>query len=281
MGVGEGRDTRYNFTGSMFRRFLKYWAIFKTQVIHSLAYPADLIARAFTAVLFAWVFFHLWQAAYRSTGQGTLSGLTLKETLWYLVVAEAIVLSRPRMATGIAESVKNGEIAYLLSRPYNFLLYQASVGIGDSILRILLNAVAGGAVVWSVAGPRPDPRGWPMVFVAVVFGWAIDFCITAMIGLAAFVTEEVSSFEWIYRKFVLLLGGVLIPLDLFPAWLRDISLALPFASAVYGPARLFVSPGLARFAHLALTQVAWLGALGLVLGLLYRRSVAWLTVNGG
>ena len=265
----------------MLRRFLKYWAIFKTQVNHSLAYPGDLVTRAFTAVLFAWVFFHLWQATYRSTGQGTLSGLTLKETLWYLVIAEAIVLSRPRLANSIAESVKNGEIAYLLGRPCNFLLYQASVGIGDSILRILLNAVAGGAVVWAVAGPPPDPRGWPMVAVAVVFGWAIDFCITAMIGLAAFVTEEVSAFEWIYRKFVLLLGGVLIPLDLFPGWLRDIALALPFASAVYGPARLFVSPDPARFAHLALTQVAWLGALGLVLGLLYRRSVSWLTVNGG
>lgn len=263
------------------RRFLKYWAIFRTQVVHVLAYPADLIARALTAVMFAWVFFHLWRAAYGSTGQGTLSGLTLHDTLWYLVVAEAIVLSRPRTAVGIAESVKSGEIAYLLNRPYHFLLYQASVGIGDAILRIGLNLLAGGAVIWALAGPPPDPIGWPMVVAGVVLGWGVDFCMTAMIGLAAFVTEEVSSFEWIYRKFVLLLGGVLIPLDLFPGWLRDVALALPFASAVYGPARLFVSPDMSRFIHLMLAQAAWLGALGLVLSLLYRRAVGWLTVNGG
>ena len=33
---------------------------------------------------------------------------------------------------------------------------------------------------------------------------------------------------------------MLIPLDFFPAWLRNVSLILPFNYMMYAPARLFV-----------------------------------------
>jgi ABC-2 type transport system permease protein len=259
----------------------KYWAIFKTQLLNSFAYPGDLFSRSLTIVLFLWVFAQLWGVTYRSVGQESISGLTLPETLWYLMLAETIILSKPRLSTTVARAVKDGSIAYLLNKPYNFLLYQISIGLGDSVLQMVFNALAGGAIVWVLAGPPPDPRGWPLVLVAIAAAWLIDFCIAAAIGLAAFVTEEVSAFEWIYQKIVFILGGLLIPLDFFPEWLRTIALSLPFAYTVYGPARLFVDPNLARFVTLLLAQLAWLAVLGGLLAFLYRKGVAWLTINGG
>jgi ABC-2 type transport system permease protein len=111
--------------------------------------------------------------------------------------------------------------------------------------------------------------------------WLIDGALTAAIGLAAFVTEDVAAFDWIYAKFVLILGGVLIPLDFFPDWLRDIAQVLPFAYATYHPARFFVQPDLARLATLILGQALWLGALALLLAFIYRRGETRLTINGG
>ena len=58
-------------------------------------------------------------------------------------------------------------------------------------------------------------------------------------------------------------------------------MALPFAAAVYGPARLFVSPSLPALAALLSTQLAWLAGLGLALALAYRRGTAYLSINGG
>ena len=75
----------------MRKSFAKYWAIFTTQVSNNLAYPADLASRSVTIVLFLWIFVHLWRATYRSTGQETIAGLTLRETLWYLMLAETIL----------------------------------------------------------------------------------------------------------------------------------------------------------------------------------------------
>ncbi len=207
--------------------------------------------------------------------------MSLHDTLWYLMLAEVIVLSKPRLARSIAQSVRDGSVAYLLNKPYNFLLYQCSVGLGDSLLRMVANILVGGAIVWLLVGPPPDPRGWPLVLVAVTLAWFIDFCIAAMIGLAAFVTEEVRAFEWIYQKILFILGGLLIPLDFYPDWLQTIAKATPFAYTIYGPARLFVDPSLERFVMLLLGQVLWLGILAALLALAYRRGVGQLAINGG
>jgi ABC-2 type transport system permease protein len=102
-----------------------------------------------------------------------------------------------------------------------------------------------------------------------------------MIGLAAFVAEEVTPFEWIYQKLIFILGGMLIPLDFYPQWLQSIAKALPFAYMMYGPARLFVTPDLGRFASLLAGQLAWLVAFGGLLSLAYAHGARRLAINGG
>jgi len=102
-----------------------------------------------------------------------------------------------------------------------------------------------------------------------------------MIGLSAFLVEDVSAFMWIYQKLAFMLGGMLIPLDFYPDWLQAIAKALPFSSITYGPARLFVTPTVELFINVMTLQIVWVVILALLLTFSYRRGVAYLTVNGG
>jgi ABC-2 type transport system permease protein len=259
----------------------KYWAIFKTQLANRLAYPADLITSSLSILVYLWIFLQLWRATYSASGQSSIAGLSLSDTLWYLMMTEAIILSKPRLSRGISDAVKDGSIAYLLNKPYNFLYYQLSTGLADGFTRLFSHILIGGGLVWLLVGPPPDPRGWPFVLVSIFFSLLIDFCFQALIGLSAFVAEEVSAFDWIYQKLLFILGGMLIPLDFFPGWLRSISQATPFAYTIYGPARLFVSPDLTRFATLLVGQAIWLAIMAFITGLAFRRGMQWLTINGG
>jgi ABC-2 type transport system permease protein len=263
------------------RAIAKYWAILCTQVINGLAYPGDLFSRSLSIVLYLFIFVQLWQATYRSAGQTAIAGLTLRDTLWYLMLAETIILSKPRFASRIAQAVKDGSIAYLLNKPYNLIIYQLCTGLADSLLHAVPTVILGSALTWVAMGPPPPVRGWPLTFVAVVLAWLIDFCLSAVIGLSAFVTEDVAAFEWVYQKLLFILGGMLIPLDFFPAWVQRIALSLPFAYTVYGPARLFVEPSWARFVSLAGAQLLWLAILGGAAALAYRWCERRLTINGG
>lgn len=259
----------------------KYWAIFRIQLQNNITYFGDLFANSIAIVIFLWIFTQLWKVTYASLGETEIAGLTLSDTLWYLMLAETIVLSKPRLSQPISEAVKDGSIAYLLNKPYNFILYQFSIGFSDSIFRIFSNFIAGGILVWLLVGPPSFSINPFLIIPAILLAWIIDFCISTLIGLSAFLTEDISAFEWIYSKLTLILGGVLIPLDFYPAWIRNIAQLLPFANTVYGPAKLFVQPEISRFLYLLLFQLFWAIVLGVIVTIVYRRGVQWLNINGG
>jgi ABC-2 type transport system permease protein len=153
--------------------------------------------------------------------------------------------------------------------------------MGETIFRALVNALFGSAVVWWLVGPPPSALGGLFALFAVLGTWILNFCITCLIGLSAFLVEDVSPFMWIYQKFVFILGGFLIPLDFYPAWLQTIAKALPFAAMVYGPSKLFIAPSLELFGTIMLMQAIWIITLGTTLVISFRRGMNYLTVNGG
>jgi ABC-2 type transport system permease protein len=259
----------------------KYFAIFRVTLINSLAYPGELIGRSLMILPFLWIFYQLWQVTFAAAGVDEINGLTVGLTLWYLMLAETIELSRPRLGSTISEAVKDGSIAYILSKPYDFLLYHYSNALGETLFRAAMNALLGGITVWLLVGPPPSILGWPLVLITIFGSWTLNFCIAAMIGLLAFFVEDISAFQWIYQKLAFILGGLLIPLDFYPAGLQIIAKALPFSAMIYGPARLFVEPSLSAFAATFGMQLAWILGLLLLLIVFYRRSLAYLTVNGG
>jgi len=132
-----------------------------------------------------------------------------------------------------------------------------------------------------MAGSPPALTNWPPALFALAFAWLLHFQINALIGLAAFVTEEVAPFEWIYQKLVFILGGMLIPLDFYPLWLQRLAQFLPFSYMMYGPARLFIHSDSQLFIQVIAGQALWLVLLGGLLSLAFSRGTRRLAINGG
>ncbi len=259
----------------------KYLAILKINLLNSLAYPAEIATRSGMILVFMFVFFQLWNVTFAASGMQVLNGLTLRDTVWYLLLAETLELGRPRLARLISQQVKDGSIAYLLNKPYDFILYQLAIGLGESLPRMGILFVIGGAMVWALVGSPPNFQNWPLALIALAGAWLLHFCVNGLIGLAAFAVEEVAPFEWIYQKLVFILGGMLIPLDFYPSWLQALSKYLPFAYMMYGPAKLFVRPNFQFFLQIIIGQSLWLALLGGLLALIFARGIRKLAINGG
>ena len=263
------------------KHIAKYWSIFQITLINSLAYPGELIGRSLMILPFMWIFFQLWKVTFHAAGTDSINGMTLYSTMWYLMMAETIELSRPQLARTISENVKDGSIAYILNKPYSFLLYQYSTSLGETVFRAVSNAIFGSAIVWMVVGAPPNPKYWGLSIIAIFGTWTLNFCISCLIGLAAFLVEDVNSFMLIYQKLVFILGGLMIPLQFYPDWLQAIAKALPFAAMLYGPSQLFVAPSLELFVSVMTSQFIWIIICGGILTIAYQRGVKYLTVNGG
>jgi ABC-2 type transport system permease protein len=259
----------------------KYLSILNMQIINSLAYPGDFMGRSVSIATFLFIFAGLWGTTFTLANTDTINGLTFSNMIWYLMMAETLELGRPRLSRTISEQVKNGEVAYILNKPYNFLLYHFSVGLGDGAVRVTLNLIVGSLVAWILAGAPPGLLGWGMALVTMIGAWILHFCWMALIGLAAFVVEETNSFDLVYQKLVFILGGFLLPLDMFPEWLQKIAYALPFPYMMYAPARLFVKPDADLFWQMLAGQMLWVVVFIALLSFVYQRSERSLTINGG
>ena len=265
---------------SLSRSIGKYTAITRINLQNNLAYVGELAYRSIFMVVILYVFVQLWTATYGAVGSDQIAGLKLPDTIWYLVMTETIMLSKIRFAGKVAEEVRDGSLAYTVGRPYSYLLYHFFYGIGDTLLRLGINFAAGWILATLLVGPMPATN-LPAVFVAVILAIVLDFCINGMLGLLAFFTEDVDSFVIIYQKVLFILGGMLIPLDFFPAWLRDLSLALPFNTIIYAPARLFVHFDGSQWLRVVSMQLAWIAVFTLALGLMFRWGMRRVSINGG
>lgn len=258
----------------------KYTAITRINLLNNLAYVGELAYRSIFMVVILYVFVQLWTVTFGVVGSDRIAGLSLSDTVWYLVMTETVMLSKIRFAGKIAEEVRDGSLAYTVGRPYSYLLYHFFYGIGDTLLRLLINFVAGTILVTLLVGPMPA-TSLPAVFVAVMLAIVLDFCINGLLGLLAFFTEDVDSFVIIYQKILFILGGMMIPLDFFPAWLRDLALALPFNYTVYAPAKLFVQFDAGRWLGTVIAQLGWIAVFAVALGLMFRWGMRRVSINGG
>ena len=226
------------------------------------------------------VFFSLWRAVYGGTQ--LIAGFTMTQMLWYLTFTEAIELSQTRIFLPISEEVKDGTVAYSLNRPYSYVLFWISRGMGENLVKVVPLLAEGFLLALIMVGPLPGYlRALPLGLLAIVLGILIGTTLQAIVGLLAFWFEEVMPFWWIIQKLVFVIGGMFIPIDVYPEWLQSIAKYTPFAFAAYWPATTFVDFTARRAVTTLTGQVAWIVLFGSAAALLFRAAVRKLHVQGG
>jgi len=261
---------------------MRYGFVLLTSARQQWVYRSEMVARAVQMVLFMAVFMALWSTAYGVSGRTELAGYSLAEMLWYLATTETVVLSTSRIFFEIAESVRAGDLAYTLARPLGYPLFQVANSLGSSVPRFLLNLLTASAVVLvglrQVEGSLP---GLAAFLLLAALALVLDALIAVLIGLAAFWLEEVTPIFWIYGKLLFTVGGLFLPLELFPAGLQQVVRWLPFQLITYAPARAFVKFEPAFVLQTLAGQGIYIVVLGAVVLLVWRVAQRRLVVHGG
>lgn len=259
----------------------KYGQISKITMTNNLVYFWNFLSKNIFFIFIMFIYLMLWKNIYGQ--KGTLGGLSLNAIIWYLVVTELITLSRTELHFQINEDVKSGNIAYLLNKPYNYVIYCFSYFIGELGIKLFTNGIIGIVIGLIYVGPLENFNFiyLPFILVSLLLGCFINFFIYVVLAITAFWFEDNNAFFWIYSKLIFTLGGMLMPIDLFPNWLKGLSQYLPFAYVTYVPGRLAVDFSFFNFYKQASIQVLYLGVFFILAMGLYRKGVKNLNVNGG
>ena len=247
-----------------------------------LAYRAWVWAEFIVQFLSMTILVFFWRAVYANGG--TLSGMTLQQTLNYILIAQMLMpLVENRLIFNFGFMLRNGEIAMDLLRPMDFQLRHYVEGFGNLILNLLFKTPLIAAAVLLFGLQLPSEPGVWLVFVsALILGHAVLFFFDWIFACLAFYSTETWGLSVVRVAVATFFSGALVPLAMMPDWLRTIANALPFSQAVAVPVSFLsgITP-VGDAPRVWMVQLAWLAGLAAVSRLVFRVSVRKVTVQGG
>jgi ABC-2 type transport system permease protein len=258
----------------------KYASVARISFLNVIAYFWEFSFGTIFMVILLFVLANFWKTIY-ATKEG-IPGFTLVQMIWYLVLAEAIMFSSKKIGEDISVEIKSGNIAYQLNKPYSYALFKYFDYMAIAAFRFVVTFTAGAIAAYLLVGPFDfDFRYAPFVLLSVFFAVTVNFTFNFLIGLLAFWFEDIAGFEWVYGKFVLIIGGTLLPFEIFPEWIAKIVSYLPFSTIGYYPAKLFAAPHLQDVSSIYLFQLAWIVIMIAVVWTVYHFGVKKVNINGG
>jgi len=191
-------------------------------------------------------------------------------------------MALPRLSAVIDQEVKRGDIAYRLTRPVSYILFHYGEYMAEFVIRLCVNLALGGTLTLLIYKQFPLHIAGIVAFALLTVGAAtLNFLINMSIAISAFWLEDTSGIELIYARLVMTIGGMMLPLSVFPTWLATIARHLPFQAISYVPARYAIQFQLAECARMFLFQWEWIAAAAVLLAVCYRLGLRKLHVNGG
>jgi ABC-2 type transport system permease protein len=211
----------------------------------TLAQRVTWLGRVAFLVMILLIFERLWGAVAEG---GLLAGLSPRGLLWYLALTEWIVLGVPLLHLAIEQDVKTGDVANALTRPTPGLAMKVAEGLGSLLVRLVTLGVGALLAATLLAGGLPDdPRGLLLALPLGVLSGVLLTLLYTWVGLATFWLGDCAPVHWVVQKLCFLLGGLMLPLAIYPDWLRKAAAWTPFAPMLDGVGRqaLAYDPGAA------------------------------------
>ena len=233
----------------------KYSWIAYTSARANLAYTGEVVMRTIFMAVILYVFMRLWVTVYSDSENERLGGLTLPQMIWYLMITEALWMSSVRLSFEVDEDVRTGRLAVQLTRPLSYPCALLGKALGERAVRFVINLGVGTAVALILVGPIAlTPTGLLMFASVLPMSFVLDALGLIVVGLFAFWFESTAGLALMYSRTAMLAGGTMLPLDLYPEVLQRVCYWLPFATMIYGPARMLVAPDAALLQHILVIQ---------------------------
>ncbi len=170
-------------------------------------------------------------------------GVTLEQMVSYGVLG---VLMEALMDVGpewyMAQQLRTGAIDTDLMKPVDFHGYMLAMSSGEALFNLGVLAIPGMLAAYFFLGLQlPASLATGLLFVvSVVLGFLVLFHSAFLLGSLSTVTLDIRSIAWAYYSMMGFFAGQMVPLWLFPQFLRSLAEVLPFQSIYYIPMSIYV-----------------------------------------
>jgi ABC-2 type transport system permease protein len=249
-----------------------------------IAYRFEFFTAFLGALLMMALLYYLWTAIYHNA---TSIGMSYQALITYVCLGQAFSFARPgqrRVIVRIGGGIRSGDVLMDLIRPTDYQLLTFSDTFGAYLMETLFVSLPAYLLAFFLFGINPpaSPEA-ALGFAVSLFGaFFLVFSVDFLIGLMAFWTFSIWGLGYAKIAVLDILAGTMIPLNLFPDWLRSFALALPFQGMAYTPLAIYVGTiqGSAIWTSI-LNQFAWGVGLVLLTRLIWLKAKRRIEIQGG
>lgn len=261
---------------------IKYFHFGRVAFADHLRNTSRISSRLLLFMIWAWLMARLWELIMASGHVD--NSLPIIDLSWYIGLAELNIFISPRIFVVIEDDVRSGNVAYFLNRPMPYLWMRFAEGMGAMLANFVIYTLVGLPYLYFLYGGFPTLGGWVLfpVMGFVLVGAALHLLFQIFCGLLTFWSNDAIVVYYAYQKLFFSLGGVYIPMTLYPAFLYpDLLKFLPFASLTGNGVSLILQYSDALVIEYAALQLLWIGLAAWGLSRLYRTCLKKVEINGG
>jgi len=219
--------------------------VLSVELRSQMSYRADFWINAFVGFLAEFgVTYFVWQAVFRESGKPIIGGYTFDGLVLYFlaVVLLGRLVSGREFEGQVCTDIYEGTLNRYLVFPASFTAFKYAQRIGNLGVAFAQFALFGIAtlLVLDLPETRVSMASVAMAAVATAGANLLYFLTDNLVQYVAFWADNVWSLEVAKRWFVLLLGGYMLPLSVFPDGVRGVLEVLPFRFFFEFPARVFL-----------------------------------------
>jgi ABC-2 type transport system permease protein len=228
----------------------------------------------------------LWSAVFRETGRAEIAGFTLSAMVYYYVAAILLgkLVKGPEREMDVSQEIYDGSLTRYLLYPTNYVAFKYAQQLGHTLPAVVELAIFGVAAL--VVLPAPDgldvsAQSVLMAAVSVAVSNLLHFLLVFPIEGVAFWADNVWSLNVMYRFVSQMLGGLMLPLTMFPAWAQPALDLLPFKYLYFFPATTLLGHvGPAEWARGIAVSLLWCAVAALAGRLVWLRGTRQYTGVG-
>src|SRR5262249_4400205 len=181
----------------------------------------------------------------------------------------------------IQEAVRRGDVVSQLGRPVSYTGSTFAEALGLLAVRAPVLGLTAFVCAFAFTGWTPSLGSLAWVVPLGLAGSALITALYLLLGLLAFWMSDISPVWWVCQKLMFVLGGLMLPLDLYPAFVRRIAQFTPFPAALGRPASLVLDVAGTDVGVLLRDLAIWSLIAVLAIRALFRLAASALTVSGG
>ena len=262
-----------------------FWKLTAISMQSQLYYRTSFFLNLLSPVILLFGQYLLWEALYAQQGGAAIGGMERQEMFAYILLAFAMSnLLNWAGENRLSREIKTGQVAARCVRPAAFLTQYLAEMVGALLIQGAVNlfVVLVGFMYFGRYMTIPSASALPAFALCLILAVMLRLMMIDVFSLLCFFTTGYLGISWTRAALFDFFSGAMIPVALFPGWLKAIACCTPFPYMLQAPVAVLLGQDtLVGLPAVYGLQTVWilifLGLHGLIYGLARRN----LTIAGG